>query len=389
MSTKEKESTANTYPLIPEVRMARLLYLDNLRSFALFLGIIFHAAIVYAPSIGYAIQDERREDVFGYFCYFIHSFRMPLFFLISGYFSALVWEKKGKSAYIEGRILRIFIPMSIGLLFLAPIQYYLVGKIKNPDLQLFSFLADFLSVQKFAHSHIWFLVDLLLFSAFFILFPKRILKYLTDSLPRNIYLLLGVFCIFTFSLTLLAHSFFPRGDDILGIDKLTFFYQFGFFICGVFSFYAHTIFEPTIELSSIVLLNWFTFGLLILILFYQIEITDPLWMPYFYGGVTSRMWHLFLWCLSPFVWTRFFVLLFQSIANVSNPFTVYLVNASLPIYLLHHPISLLTAFFFRNLDIPVYAKFCLHTFIVLGFSFLIYDTLIKNTIILRRLFGLK
>lgn len=74
--------------------MGRLVYLDNLRSFALLLGIIFHAAIVYASDIKYAIQDEDRSDVLSYFCYWIHSYRMPMFYMISGFFSAMVWEKK-------------------------------------------------------------------------------------------------------------------------------------------------------------------------------------------------------------------------------------------------------------------------------------------------------
>jgi glucan biosynthesis protein C len=369
--------------------MARLLYLDNLRSFALFLGIVFHAAIVYAPKIGYAIQDETRADAFAYFCYFIHSFRMPLFFLISGYFSALVWEKKGMASYLEGRFSRIFIPMCLGLFFLAPIQYFLFEKIKMPYLTYGSFYPNFFSSQYFGHSHIWFLVDLLLFSLWFILFPKFLLKRIGDLFPANTYLVVISFCIFSFSITLLAHAFFPRGDQLYGIDKLTLCYQFGFFVLGTISFYRKSIFEPKSVNSSLVVWNWFLFGLVIFLLFYQSEISDPLWMPYFYSGIEKRGFHLFLWCLSPLVWSQFLVLFFQRYANVSNSFTVYLVDSSLPIYLLHHPISLLTAFHFRTLDLNVYMKFSLHTLIVFSLSFLLYDTLIKNTIILRKLFGLK
>ena len=79
-------------------QVKRLYYLDNLRSFALILGVIFHAGIVYAESIQYAIQDLQRNVFFTYLSYFVHGFRMPLFFMISGFFSGLVLENKGQGA---------------------------------------------------------------------------------------------------------------------------------------------------------------------------------------------------------------------------------------------------------------------------------------------------
>ncbi len=389
MSIKEKESTAGGTLLIPEVGMGRLLYLDNLRSFALFLGILFHAAIVYAPKIGYAIQAKERADVFGYFCYYIHSFRMPLFYLISGYFSALVWQKKGMGNYMLGRIQRILIPMVLGLVFLAPIQYFLVVKIHHPNLSYFQFYPNFFSMDYFAHSHIWFLVDLTLFSILFFLFPKLWIEKIAGLFPKNENFCFLGYVILTVSLTILGHSFFPRGDDVYGIDKLTFIYQFGFFLVGILSFYGKTIFEVIERGSTIASLNWLLAGFVVFLSFYQLEISDPLWMPYFTYGIEKRGLHILLWCLSPFIWTKFFVLAFERYINVSNSFTVYLVDSSLPIYLLHHPISLLIAYYFREWDANVYLKFLLHTMIVFSSSFLIYDTLIKNTTILRKAFGLK
>jgi glucan biosynthesis protein C len=371
------------------VSVARLLYLDNLRSFALLLGIIFHAAIVYASKIGYAIQNTQRLDSLSYFCFWIHSFRMPLFFLISGYFSALVWEKKGKNMYIEGRIFRIFIPMALGLLLLSPIQYFLMSLIKSPDLKMIVFLERFFTPQSFAHSHIWFLVDLLIFSILFILTPKQFLKNIATYIDRSLIPIGIVFVTFVWSLTLFSHAFFPRGDSFYGIDKLTFFYQLGFFISGLFIYYLNILSHFRDHITTIDLLTWLCLGIFVFLIFYQLETSDPLWMPYFYGRILIRGLHLFVWCISPFVWAIFFHLLFKKYFNFTNVFTVYLIDSSLPIYLLHHPISLITAFYFRGLDIPVMTKFGLHTIIVISLSFFLYDTFIKNTIILRKLFGLK
>lgn len=369
--------------------MGRLLYLDNLRSFALLLGILFHAAIVYAPKIGYAIQAKERADIFSFFCYYIHSFRMPLFYLISGYFSALVWQKKGMVTYALGRFQRILVPMGLGLIFLAPIQYFLMAKTHHPQLSYFQFYPHFFSLDTFGHSHIWFLVDLSLFSFLFFLIPKIWIEKVAAEFPKNEFFRLGAYLILTVSFTCLGHSFFPRGDDFYGIDKLTFIYQLGFFLVGVLSFYGKSLFEVVERSSCYTTINWLLAGFVVFLCFYELEISDPLWMPYFNYGIEKRAFHILLWCLSPFLWTKFFVSLFERYLNVSNSFTVYLVDSSLPIYLLHHPISLMVAYYFREWDVNVYLKFGLHTMIVFSSSFLIYDTLIKNTTILRKVFGLK
>lgn len=291
--------------------------------------------------------------------------------------------------YIEGRIFRIFIPMALGLLLLSPIQYFLMSLIKSPDLKLIVFLERFFTPQSFAHSHIWFLVDLLIFSILFILTPKKYLKNIATYIDRSLIPIGIVFVTFVWSLTLFSHAFFPRGDSFYGIDKLTFFYQLGFFISGLFIYYLNILSHFRDHITSIDILTWLCLGIFVFLIFYQLETSDPLWMPYFYGRILIRGLHLFVWCISPFVWAIFFHLLFKKYFNFTNVFTVYLIDSSLPIYLLHHPISLITAFYFRGLDIPVMTKFGLHTIIVISLSFFLYDTFIKNTIILRKLFGLK
>jgi Acyltransferase family len=49
-----------------------------------------------------------KPSVFlGWFAYYAHSFRMELFFLLAGFFAALVIDKRGVSAFIRDRIRRI------------------------------------------------------------------------------------------------------------------------------------------------------------------------------------------------------------------------------------------------------------------------------------------
>lgn len=77
--------------------------LDALRAAAMLLGIALHAAIPYAPFFPWSIRDSQTSDAFTLLFISIHGFRMPLFFLISGFFTAMVWKQKGMAPLLRQR----------------------------------------------------------------------------------------------------------------------------------------------------------------------------------------------------------------------------------------------------------------------------------------------
>ncbi|PJZ85485.1 acyltransferase family protein [Leptospira harrisiae] len=368
--------------------MGRLVYLDNLRSFALLLGIVFHAAIVYASDIKYAIQESDRSDVLSYFCYWIHSYRMPMFYMISGFFSAMVWEKKGRNFYLEARFKRVLIPTIFGLIFFAPIQYYLTERVKNPNIELLPFLKYFFTKENFQHSHVWFLVDLFCFSILYSLIPKSFFKSkLWDRIPADFfrYIILISFC---FLFVFLGHTQISKGESYYGIFKLTFIFQFSFFLSGVFSYHWKTILIPKnySQLKNLAVLIW---AIIVYLIFKDLEIEDPLWIYFQYANVWMRPVHIFLWVLSPFLWTSFLVSMFQTFGNKEGKMGSYLIEASLPIYLVHHPLSLFFAYWVKSMDWGIWGKFFTHILFVLFLSFFLYQFLIRKFKLLRFVFGLK
>ncbi|TWU42092.1 acyltransferase family protein [Novipirellula artificiosorum] len=95
--------------------------LDALRAVAMLLGIVLHGAMSFLPWQGaWVIQDTRTSSAFGVILSMIHGFRMPLFFLISGFFTAMLWRKRGMQALLAHRFKRIVVPMVIGLLTIIP-----------------------------------------------------------------------------------------------------------------------------------------------------------------------------------------------------------------------------------------------------------------------------
>lgn len=95
--------------------------LDALRGFAMLLGIALHASLAYFPC-PWPVQDARQSGWFALFFGAVHGFRMPLFFLLSGFFTMLTLERRGLRALVEQRVLRILLPLLLAALTILPID---------------------------------------------------------------------------------------------------------------------------------------------------------------------------------------------------------------------------------------------------------------------------
>ncbi|MEM7477449.1 MAG: acyltransferase family protein, partial [Planctomycetota bacterium] len=98
--------------------------LDALRAFAMFLGIGLHAALAYqVVNIAWPVHDRNTAAWVSIGNSVIHGFRMPLFFLISGFFTAMLWRKRGLPALIKHRALRIAAPLGLGMVTIIPVVW--------------------------------------------------------------------------------------------------------------------------------------------------------------------------------------------------------------------------------------------------------------------------
>jgi hypothetical protein len=97
--------------------------LDALRAFAMFLGIGLHASLSFV-SLPWPVQDITQPTIFIFFIVLVHSFRMPLFFLLSGFFTMMLFRKRNIKSLILQRILRILLPCLIGCFTIIPLLGY-------------------------------------------------------------------------------------------------------------------------------------------------------------------------------------------------------------------------------------------------------------------------
>lgn len=100
--------------------------LDALRAVAMLMGIALHAALSFTP-FPWPVQDSRQHGTFGLIFAAVHGFRMPLFFLLSGYFTAMLWRRRGLKELLWHRFRRVFLPCMLGLVTIVPAVTWVAG----------------------------------------------------------------------------------------------------------------------------------------------------------------------------------------------------------------------------------------------------------------------
>jgi len=182
----------------------RLFYLDFLRASMMFLGVLVHASHSDLDLGDYRIF----RDISG-------LFRMACFYIISGYFSAMLFERYRLLNFIRKRVQVVFVPAIVCVLFLVPItntwmkSYFYTGKANE------IFLTNWMG-------HAWFLFVLTLYTLLFFLLrwfintSQKSLENIFSLRTSKVFVLIIIVitCIFLqkgvskFSLLLPYHEYF-------------------------------------------------------------------------------------------------------------------------------------------------------------------------------------
>lgn len=155
---------------------SRIHYLDNLRALAMLLGVYLHGALAYAePSRSVWIATNPQGNVaIDASIWWIHLFRMGLFFLLSGYFSKLVIQRKGLKPFLLSRGIRIALPFvlfwPVLMVAMTIVFVFAFSYIKEPQGLMQVIVAASQSPEAeqssapYTTMHLWFLYYLLMFS---------------------------------------------------------------------------------------------------------------------------------------------------------------------------------------------------------------------------------
>jgi peptidoglycan/LPS O-acetylase OafA/YrhL len=139
--------------------------LDAIRAGAMLLGLAYHATYAWLPNVGpwYFVADATPVEALVPLTGFLHAFRMQLFFALSGFFSHLVFERRGAADYLVDRSRRLLVPLLVAL----PVVLWLDVQLRQWSHALGLMSPEYAVGTGFRATplHLWFLIYLWSFCA--------------------------------------------------------------------------------------------------------------------------------------------------------------------------------------------------------------------------------
>jgi peptidoglycan/LPS O-acetylase OafA/YrhL len=162
-------------PPPPPIPTERHHGIDALRGAMMLLGVVLHLAINYVegPEDGtWPFRDPERSPLAGLAVLAIHTFRMPVFFVMSGYFSAMLIERRGAWGYARNRTQRIVLTSFAAWVVLFPLTMlaFVFVRLQTEQVDDATRAALFAAAIKHPWAnpgpiHLWFLEVLIIFQA--------------------------------------------------------------------------------------------------------------------------------------------------------------------------------------------------------------------------------
>jgi len=376
----------------------RLDYLDAVRAFALLLGIIFHASISFMPIfIGWAVMDISTSSIVSIFMLVSHSFRMPLFFLIAGFFAHMTINSKGVSTFLKSRFVRIAVPFVIGWFVLRPllVSAWMMGAeslrgevdIANALKTGFATLGD-LPRDLFVGTHLWFLYYLLLVTTVILMLrgltrlhspTQRRLAQLADSavrwISRSRLAIVAVSIPTACCLWFMAHWGMDTPDRTLVPHTPVLLVYCGFFSFGWLLNRQDRLIERFSRLA------WDKFVLCILaivitILLAGFEMNAGRSGYALFKGAFALSYAMMTWSLVALT-----IGLFKRFLDGPSKTVRYIADSSYWLYLIHLPIVIWLQIAVAELPFHWSVKLTAISMITLFVSILLYDLLVRSTFI--------
>lgn len=141
---------------------------DALRGAMMLLGVVLHSATMYSTIDGvWWMKDPATGRWADALIGFIHAFRLPAFFVMAGFFTCLLREKRGWQAMLENRMARLGLPFLLAMvtiypvLKLASVYAHFAGQGPAPGAALMDWLRRGRFTATLEPGHMWFLETLL------------------------------------------------------------------------------------------------------------------------------------------------------------------------------------------------------------------------------------
>lgn len=363
------------------------------------LGLVLHSALTYNITYhgdAWSLKDPKTVSFFSdSIVFLIHSFRMSIFFLVAGFFGALLFYERQPIRMIKNRISRIVYPFLVFLFILWPITVFAFGYTdavftnqENPFIIALEPFSNILAFLPQTTSHLWFLYYLALITAFTILLGLltkkaghlnlNLSKVFNWIIQRPLARIL-VFSGLTFLILSILGTSMVEASVSLIPDLNTFTFYLFFYLIG------WILFKSKHHLDSLVNYDWpCTISAIVLATMQGLTIQNSNLEPNANSGMLI-LYSSVVVCLFTFGITGLFIRYGSKHSSVMR----YISDSSYWVYLIHLPITAIIPAFIWKLPFSAVVKFLIVLSVTTLICFISYHYLVRNTFIGKFLNGRK
>jgi fucose 4-O-acetylase-like acetyltransferase len=183
------------------VKGNRIYFLDNLRTFMIFLVVLYHAGLVYASSgvgayINWLVVDSSTNDLPDLVNLIVDIFIIATLFFIAGYFTPLSLKTRKDWIFFKDRFKRLMIPWVIAVLIIIPL--YKVIFLYSRNLPQENWISYFHFNQLTSQNWLWFLPVLFLFNILYLLLRRVNIVKFNISLKRAVFTVFLIGFVYSF-----------------------------------------------------------------------------------------------------------------------------------------------------------------------------------------------
>lgn len=364
----------------------RQFYIDWLRILLIISVFLYHIGMIF-NSWGWHIKNDQQFKELRYVMTFLHYWRLPLLFMISGASTYYALGFRSSGQYLKERFKRLIIPLISGIFILVPVQVYIEKSSQFDSLLSFypHMFEGIYPTGNFSWHHLWFIAYLFVISLFILPFLKffrsekyaPFMKWLEKRVIKPYGL--NIFIIPLVLSQIIIRPLFPPNDnqDLIH-DWASFTYYLLFFLTGFILLSNRTITEAIRNQRRLFLIE----SVLVTAFMFSVpSLAD--------SAKTGKA----LWDIASIImaWSCGMTAVgyARQYLNKDSKFRKLANEAIYPFYLLQQPVIVVIGYYITKWDISVFAKVILITGISLAISVSVYWFLIRPFNLLRIMFGMK
>lgn len=364
----------------------RKYFIDWLRIGLIISVFFFHVGMIFRPE-HWHVNSTESFPFLDPIMWWLHLWRMPLLFLVSGVGTYYAIGKRTSWQYLKERFTRLYIPFTFGFFTLVPLMVY-VERIDNYSsfLEYIPHMFDDgpYPVGNISWHHLWFILYLFLISLLitpflnytrsghFNMVRGKLIVLASKKMGLNWLLPIIVIS------QIILRQYFPNSTHALYNDWAYFMYYVLFFLSGFILFTSDKVIHALAEQRRLYLYQTLIFTSILFLL--PTIFGQPSIVQDYSRGLTEMIISLSCGLTA--------IGYFKTYFNSDHKYRKVLNEAIYPFYLLHQPALIFVGYVVLQWDISYVSQALLITLLSLIFIIASYF-LIKKFNFLRVVFGMK